>query len=56
VGRSAVYTAAVDIIEATSIETGKDYAAVQGIMAVPIDEPELQKDLEGISQRGQVLP
>ena len=44
-GRSAVYTAAVEIIEATSIETGKDYVAVEGIMAVPINEPELQKDL-----------
>ncbi len=55
-GCRAVYTAPVEINEASSIETGKDYAAVEGIMAAPIDESELQEELEGISQRGQVAP
>jgi hypothetical protein len=34
-------------IAVASAETGEDYTVVEGIMASSIDEPELQKELEG---------
>ncbi len=48
--RSAVYTAAVEIDEATSIKTREDYTVVESVIASPIDEPDLKEELEGISQ------
>jgi hypothetical protein len=55
-GCSAVYTAPVEIDGATMVETGEYDATVENVIAMPIDETELQKELEGISQRGQMVP
>ena len=55
-GRSAAYIAPIKFDGATSIVTGEHDTPIESVIAVPIDEPELQQEIGGISQQGQVAP
>ena len=55
-GRSTINTAAIKIDGVTPIKTGEDYPAVEGVIAAPVDEPDIQEELGRISELNQVAP
>jgi hypothetical protein len=55
-GRSPANTAAVKINGTTPIKAGKNYPAVEGVIAAPVDEPGILEDLGRIYKLREVAP